>query len=477
MDSRGFLLLRLFVVVCFAPALMASAQSRTGNATPGTSVSRDSDPRIAQVMARTPAFDNHAHPMLSPPAEATDREFDALPVDNMAPESDPVAWRPDYPALHDAWLALYGVDLKPPLDAAGMKLLDAARAKVKAREGEGYSAWVLDRAGIGTMVANRVAMGLGLQAPGTGVQPPRFLWVPYDDALLFPLSNATVMAETPDRALFFPLEDKLRARYLRESGVRTLPATLEEYVARVVLPTLERQKQGGAIAVKFELAYLRGLDIGNPTQAQAAAVYAAGGAPHAAAYKPLGDYLFRVIAGECGKLGMAVHFHDFGGFGSYYSVAGADPLNMEPLLNDPAMRGTNFVMLHGGWPFVRETAALSLKPNFYWDISQQSILFPARTLAAWLREWLELNPEKVLFGTDAYPYSATLGWEEAAWLASRNAREALGLALTGMLRDGEISEARAEELARMVLSGNAEALYKLHAAQTREPLPSRGRER
>jgi uncharacterized protein len=74
---------------------------------------------------------------------------------------------------------------------------------------------------------------------------------------------------------------------------------------------------------------------------------------------------------------------------------------------------------------------------------------------------LEWEPEKVLFGTDAYPLSNELDWPESAWIASRNEREALGIALTGMLQDGEISRKRAGELIHMVLHGNAEALYKL----------------
>jgi len=153
------------------------------------------------------------------------------------------------------------------------------------------------------------------------------------------------------------------------------------------------------------------------------------------------------------------------GSGSYFSIAGGNPLNLEPVFNDPALRNTNFVLLHGGWPFVREAGALLQKPNVYLDISQQALVIPAHTLALWLREWLELYPDKVLFATDGYPYSATLGWEESTWLAARNAREALGLALTGMQRDGEITPARAAELARMVLRGNAKALYHLHPSQ------------
>jgi hypothetical protein len=415
-------------------------------------------PELAREIASTPAIDNHAHPMLSPPADATDRDFDALPVDNMAPQTDPVALRADWPPLHDAWRALFDVSIEPPLTPGTAKQLEAARARVKAREGEHYSAYVLDKAGIGTMVANRVAMG-------TGVEPPRFLWVPYEDALLFPLNNGALAAETPDRAQFFPLEDKLRARYLREAGLNKLPPTLDDYIAQIVLPTLRRQHDHGAIAAKFELAYLRSLAIGDSAKSDAAAVYAkyidTNTSPDPLTYKPLQDYLFRTIAIECGRLGMAVHLHSMAGAGSYFSVAGGNPMNLEPLLNDPAMRQTNFVFLHGGWPFVHQVGALLEKPNVYLDISQQALVIPAPTLATWLREWLELFPEKVLFATDGYPYSQSLGWEESTWLAARNARQALGIALSGMERDGEITPARASQLAHIVLHDNAAALYHL----------------
>ena len=78
-----------------------------------------------------------------------------------------------------------------------------------------------------------------------------------------------------------------------------------------------------------------------------------------------------------------------------------------------------------------------------------------------LREWLEYAPEKVLFATDAYPFSDEMGWEIAGWVATKTARDALGLALTGMMNDGEITRDEALELARMVLRDNARKLYHL----------------
>ena len=116
-------------------------------------------------------------------------------------------------------------------------------------------------------------------------------------------------------------------------------------------------------------------------------------------------------------------------------------------------------MVHGGWPFTRDVTALLTKPNAYLDYSAQSLLIGPTTLAQTLREWLEFVPEKVLFGTDAYPYSEELGWEESGWIAAKHGREALAIALTEMVRDGGIPRARVSELARMVLRENARQLY------------------
>ena len=473
MRSRLLAAFRVTIFLSASWALVALANAQTASlpaparATvparrdPWATEVREIDPALWAVIGSTPAIDNHAHPMLSPPAMAADRGFDALPVDNMEPQTDPLSWRPDFAPIAAAWAALYGFEGMPPLAAAAQAKLEAARNTVREREGGHYSAWVLDQAAIGTTLANRVEMG-------AGVQPPRFLWVPYDDALLFPLDNSPLAAASPDRAQFFALEDKLRARYLAAAGLGGLPPTLEAYLSLVVKPTLQRQKAAGAVAIKFEVAYLRGLDFGDPPEESAARIYAgfvrkgaAKALPDAGAYKDLQDFLFRYIAAEAGRLGMAVHLHGMAGGGRYFSISGLNPMLLEPVLNDPRLKETNFVLLHGGWPYVREAGALLQKPNFYLDLSQEAVIFPARTLAGWLREWLETYPEKVLFATDAYPYSPAMGWEESAWYAAGNQRVALGLALTAMQADGEISGPRAAELARMVLRGNAAGLYHL----------------
>jgi hypothetical protein len=449
--TRWAAILLLFAVIII-PA--TKAQSISDNA--ATNIDRDIDPKIAAAISSIAAIDDHAHPVLPPPNDSADRNFDALPVDNMEPQTDPVAWRPDNPQLTVAWKALWGVDKAAPVDVDGMKRLNEARAKVKSRERQRYADWVLDQAGIGVMLSNRVAMGQGLAGP-------RFQWVSYVDALLYPLDN-TDEQTTPDKKQFFPLEERLRAQYLKAVGLVAVPATLAEYLTRLVTPTLERQKSEGAVAVKFEVAYLRGFDFADTPRSEAERIYSKWVGlehPDSVEYKALQDFLFRYIAAECGRLGMPVHLHTMSGGGGYFDIAKGNPLLLEAVFDDVHLRKTRFVMLHGGWPFVREAGSLLQKPNVFLDLSQEALTFPPRTLAAWLREWLETYPDKVMFGTDGYPFSESMGWEEATWIASHNGRQALGLALTGMVRDGEIKPKRAIEIAEQVLHGTAAGLYGL----------------
>lgn len=395
------------------------------------------DPRLASEIAAIRAIDNHAHPVRpTPQGETPDDEFDALPVDNLEPQSDPVRQRANSPEPSEARRKLFGGDKA------------ADKAAVMRAHPSDYATWVLDQVGIERMLSNRVAMGAGLPSA-------RFLWVPFADALMYPLDNQGLIHNTDQKA-FFPLEEKLLKRYYAESGVAARPATLGEYLDKVVRPTLERHKQGGALAEKYEMAYLRTLEIGNPSRAEAEKAYTGSGN-----YKALQDYIFRFIAGECGRLGMAVHIHVAHGGGGYFNVSWANPLLLEPLFNDPALRKTTFVLIHGGWPFTREVTPLLTKPNVYLDFSEQTAFNTPHDVAEVLRAWLAYVPEKVMFATDAYPFSPELGWEEAAWIASATGREALGRALTAMMRDSEITRERAVELARLVLRDNARTLYGL----------------
>ena len=381
--------------------------------------------------------------------------MDALPLDGI-PVPMPVMLRPQSQETIRAWKGLYGYAYSDA-DSVHVATLAAARGRVMQEQGVNFPVWVLDKVGIDIMFANRVAMGPGLA-------PPRFRWVAFVDPLMYPLDTRGE-ARTPDMKALFPLTAKLLRRYERESGVASAPPTLDAYLRTVVTPTLERIRRGGAVAVKFEAGYLRPLDFGAASASEAGATYrryAAGGVPDRASYKNLQDYLFHYIAREAGRLGMAVHIHMIAGFGPYYLLQGSEPYQLEPTFNDAELRGTTFVIIHGGWPLTNQTMALLDKPNVYADISAMDQLIPPSQLAGVLRAWMSTYPEKVMFGSDAFAGNPdATGWDEGAWVATTNARSALAMALTGMMADGEIDRPGAERLARMVLRENAMRLYHL----------------
>jgi len=415
------------------------------------------DSALARYINGIRAIDDHAHPMrpVAPGAPA-DTDFDALPLDGIPTFDLPNRLKADDPIWRAAQQALYKI--RPDLSGAAYHTaLKAAVAKAASTSGVRFPEWALDQANIEVMLANRISVGPGLVAP-------RFRWIAFADPLMLPLDTRGEATRTPDTKPLFPREAKLLQRYLRDLNVRALPATLDEYLRTIVAPTLARERAGGAVAIKFEAAYLRPLDFDDPNPAEAARIYAkyaGSGVPSRPEYKIVQDYLFRAICREAGRQKLAVQIHVLETFGGFYSTHGSAPRLLEPAFNDSTLRATKFIIVHGGWPLVGETQALLTKPNVFTDISMMDDILSPTVLAGVLRQWLGEWPDKVLFGTDAFDGGAEQGWEQIAWVASTTARRALAIALSGMMRDGDITRDRAQSLARMVMRENAAAVYGL----------------
>lgn len=415
------------------------------------------DPDILAEVNRTPAVDDHTHVGKALANGEKDVDFDALPCDPLEPSETPFMARPENPKFLEAWQKFYGYkynDSQPE----HVRELVATKQRIQQEQGDNYPSWVLDKLNIQYMLSNRIAMGRGLD-------PKRFLWVPFDDALMTPLDN-TAVADNPDRKIMYARERTLLNHYLSEAGMKTLPATLDAYVSQVIVPTLESQKKAGAVAVKFEAAYLRSLDFGQSDPEGAAkiyALYARGGTAAKSENLLVQNELFRAIAHHAGRLGLAVHIHTGTGCGGYFDLIGANPGLLNSVLSDRSFRSTTFVLIHGGsGPYTKVATFLMGKPNVYVDFSEQDALISTREMASVLRDWLEAYPEKVMFGTDLAPGSPEINWEETGYANAKTGRDGLALALTEMVNDGEISKARALEIARAVLRGTALKLYHLN---------------
>ena len=404
------------------------------------------DSVLLSEITKIKAIDNHSH-YLPFNKDAVNQPEPEDPL-GKPPFSYPVRLRVDNPEYMEAWKFLY--DYKYPdmnLDYTE-EVLKTKRLLMR-EKGEDWPAWVLDK--------NAIQIGfVNLPSLGPGQQNSRFRWVPFADALVSP---------------FYKQQNKysLKAaikKFMSELQEEKLPPSLGEYTLNIVTKILDRWKERGAIAIKIALAYNRSLDFKNVPEAEAEQVYLSlldNKDITESDYKNLEDYLFHFLAREAGRIGFAIHIHTGIGADPYFNISGSNPMLLEPIFNDPELRNTNFVIIHEGWPFDKQTGVLLIKPNVYADFSAQTFLRSTSALSQTLRAWLEWYPEKILFGTDSYsdPNTPLSDWEEKLWLTNKSAREALALALTGMMNDGQITREDALHLAQMVLRDNAVKLYKL----------------
>ena len=411
--------------------------------------------RLLTAIRQISIIDNHAHPAFPGDAEMDALTFAPEGLSTMEPFLWPLRLRRANLEYVPALQALYGY---PYTDLAPEHLQELKTLKRKQRSTSALSYFnsVLDKVGISVSLANRVGMS---RAP---LDRNRFKWVPFIDAYLFPLDNTVYKKQNSDSALFFASEEKLLRRYF-EQVETARPRAFEAYL-RFLHESLGRLKADGAVAVKFEAAYLRSLRFDDPSGRQARRIYERYRSTTEVPveeYRDLQDYLFRYLLREVTKLGLPVQVHTGFGIGNAFRLGDAHPLQLENILSDAEYRQTTFVLLHGGYPFTQETLLLAAKPNVYVDASALSLVLYPHDLAKILKDWLTFYPEKILFGTDAMVVDEVIGAEETYWLATETIRQALALALSEMVQEGRCDEAEALRMARLILHDNAAKLYGL----------------
>jgi len=411
------------------------------------------DTALLADINRIRAIDNHMHGDAVDPARSNRWQADNPLGKSRYPEV--VGLQPANPAWRAAWYTLYGYSYEDA-ELPHLKALLATKRETMLKGGNNWPSIVLDTAGVDIALLNTVR-------PGQGQTNGRFRWVPYADPLLRPFAGETSWLKYSGGNL--PI-----AALLREVGFSRPPPTLTEYRVNIVQALLTRWKSAGAVAIKFMSAYARPLDFQVIDEAVAAPVYQkavrSAQSLSVAEHKVLEDYLFGAIASAAGAQQLAVHVHTGNGDGPFFNNMGANPGLLENVINSRALRKTNFVLLHGGWPWPAVAQAMTDKPNTYVDFSAQTFYLGTHQLAAVLRDWLSWHPEKVLFGSDAYSDqdSPLSDWEEKEILMTGKARRALAIALTAMIQNGEITRDRGLEIARGVLRENAIRLYGLAPA-------------
>jgi len=261
--------------------------------------------------------------------------------------------------------------------------------------------------------------------------------------------------------VYIPLQEKVLQRYKKQENVEGLPADLAGYESFVRQTLADNQKKGG-VAMKFEAAYFRTLYFRDPPRERAEAIYAkyrSGGIPAEEDYHTFQDYIFRVLIDQAGKLNLPVHFHSAVGIGDYFSLRNGNPLNLENVVRDPRYSKVKFVLIHGGYPYTLDMIWMTAAKNVYTDSSLMGYYVYPSELKNILKQWMSLFPEKIMFGSDAFPFNDAVGAEETFWLAVRSARTAAAAALAELVAEGAFTEEKALELAHLYLHDNAARLY------------------
>src|SRR6202045_2836272 len=437
----------LHIAVACLAALVAAASGRA-QAKPfaaGPDVQKIYDKLLPQI-DRIPIYDN---PSPAPFPDAPDMDAQAAPPD----ESSVLRLRDSNPEFVAGAKSLFGYPYNDFQPEHAKWLID----KKKAAEKDGGTAYwdgILDKLNVEICLANRVALAPYLN-------PQRFHWVFFVDSFLYPFNNRDQSAKNGDLGVYIPLQERVLQRYEKQEGLSALPGDLAGYETFVRQTLADNQKKGG-VAMKFEAAYFRSLYFADPPREKAEAIfnkYHSGGVPTEEEYRTFQDYIFRVLIDQAGKLHLPVHFHSAVGIGDYFSLRNGNPLNLENVLRDPRYSNVNFVLIHGGYPYTLDMIWLTAAKNVYTDSSLMGYYVYPSELKNILKQWISLYPEKIMFGSDAFPFNDAVGAEETFWLAVRSARTAVAEALAELVAENALSESKALELAQLYLHDNAAKIY------------------
>lgn len=263
-----------------------------------------------------------------------------------------------------------------------------------------------------------------------------------------------------DRRYFAPLinfdewihADKPDRREQVAAKVGGKARTLNEYLAALDL-AFEQTRARNAVGVKSLLAYQRPLNYAQPDGSEIEPLF---GKPNLTEQEThaIEDFLMHEVTERAGRFQLPYQIHV--GYGSWQSniTAGANPLLLNPLIE--SHRKTQFVLLHGGYPFIGEMSTLAKNhPNVYIEAGWLAYIAPAAYQRA-MGEWLDSVPmNKILaFGADCLHIEQTLG-------ALILTRRLLTQAFADKIAESGWSESLALECATRLLHRNAVELYRL----------------
>jgi predicted TIM-barrel fold metal-dependent hydrolase len=237
-------------------------------------------------------------------------------------------------------------------------------------------------------------------------------------------------------------------------------ATLDEYLA-ACREIFEASKRFGAVAFKDQSAYSRPIDYGNPTRAEAEAVFnwymadTARSAAYPDGTRPLDDWLFHRFLRMAAEMDLPVQVHTGHMAGIRNEITKTNAAHLTHTID--LHRDVRFDLFHANWPFGGELMFLAKNyPNVAIDFCWTNIIDPIYCQRLFQQALSCVPHGKVhAFGSDFG------GHADRAWAHAAIARDNIAIALSGMVDMDYLDVDEAKAVARQWLFENPNEFFRL----------------
>lgn len=221
----------------------------------------------------------------------------------------------------------------------------------------------------------------------------------------------------------------------------------DDYLA-VVEHMVRSAKRVGVVCLKHALAYYRDLNFPKTEKTEAACAFGRARSDLSALeVRNFQNYLMWYLTDLSAKYGLPMQIHTGPG-----CIPGTNPMQLVDLIE--ANPHTHFILLHGGYPWVQEIAALVLRfPHNVWVDSCWLPLISDHLAVRAIQEWLDVIPaNRIMWGGDCLHVEGIYG-------AVRLTQAVLARCLVERVEEGALDEADADFIGRQILRDSALALF------------------
>jgi predicted TIM-barrel fold metal-dependent hydrolase len=240
-----------------------------------------------------------------------------------------------------------------------------------------------------------------------------------------------------------PLDDPYRFAKEKKRKVESLKDYLD-----LLDRLFHEAKEKGAACLKTTLAYERTLHFEQVAKERAARVF---GRPRAelneAEIKAFEDYIMWQLVRRSAKYELPFQIHT-----GDARLQGSNPMLLVDLIE--ANPNTKFILFHGGYPWVGETAAIVMRHGSHvWVDSVWLPMISYHMAKRAFHEWLDVMPSsRILWGADC-------NHAEGIYGATEFTRRCLAEVLAERVDRGELREEHAQRIGKQILRDNALALF------------------